>query len=93
MSRLAIEINIYDNFQVYLGSHGFYGEDGEQMRADRAVGREDYGRPQCSTPGDWCLKRVLRKTFFPWTLFTANLRRDSVGPPPKQVRKQGTEHK
>lgn len=34
--------------QVYLGSHGFYGEDGIQILADRALGRDDYGSPQCS---------------------------------------------
>ena len=72
------------NYQVFLGSHGFYGEDGEQVRADRAVGREDYGRPQCPTPGNWCLKRFIRKTFFPWSLFGPNLRRDSPSPLPKQ---------
>ncbi len=90
---LSITIICCHVFQVFLGSHGFFGEDGEQMKADRAVGREDYGRPQCPTPGDWCLKRVLRKTFFPWSLFGANLRRDSVAPLPKQVRKLGTAHK
>ena len=72
------------DYQVFLGSHGFYGEDGQQVRADRAVGREDYGRPQCPTPGNWCLKRLIRKTFFPWSLFSPNLRRDSVAPLPKQ---------
>ena len=52
--------------QVYLGSHGCYGEDGEQVKADRAVGREDYGRPQCPTPGNWCLKKNFKKPIFPW---------------------------
>lgn len=36
------------SFQVYLGSHGFYGEDGIELIADRAIGRDDYGQPQCS---------------------------------------------
>ena len=68
---------------MYLGSHGFYGEDGEQVKADRAVGREDYGRPQCPTPGNWCFKKIFPKPVFPWSLFGPNLRRDANGPPPK----------
>ena len=43
--------------QVFLGSHGFYGEDGLIIKADRAVGRDDYGRPQCETPGQWCFRK------------------------------------
>ena len=33
-------------FQVYLGSHGNFGEDGIEIKADRAIGRDDYGQPQ-----------------------------------------------
>jgi hypothetical protein len=60
-----------------------------QMKADRAVGREDYGRPQCPTPGNWCLKKPFRKSIFLWSLFGPNLRRDSSGPVPKQVSPMG----
>ena len=35
-------------FQVYLGSHARYGEDGQEIVAQVAIGREDYGKPQCS---------------------------------------------
>ena len=35
-------------FQVYLGGHEQYGEDGIMIVADRAIGRDDYGQPQCS---------------------------------------------
>jgi len=32
---------------VFLGSHGRFGEDGLFIPADKAIGRKDYGRPQC----------------------------------------------
>ena len=31
-----------------MGSHGRYGEDGQEIVAEIAIGREDYGKPQCS---------------------------------------------
>ena len=31
-----------------MGSHGNYGEDGQEIVAEIAIGREDYGKPQCS---------------------------------------------
>ena len=33
-------------FQVYVGSHAKYGEDGTEIVAERAIGRDDYGQPQ-----------------------------------------------
>ena len=33
---------------MYLGGHEQYGEDGLMVLADRAIGRDDYGQPQCS---------------------------------------------
>jgi len=56
-----------------------------KVKADRAVGREDYGRPQCPTPGNWCFGRFPRQSFFPWNLFQPKIRRDSNAPV-KQVR-------
>ena len=35
------------SIQVFLGSHGRFGEDGLFIPADKAIGRKDYGRPQC----------------------------------------------
>lgn len=32
--------------KVYLGSHASYGEDGIEVVAERAIGRDDYGQPQ-----------------------------------------------
>ena len=44
-------ISKYNGFlysiQVFLGSHGRFGEDGLFIPADKAIGRKDYGRPQC----------------------------------------------
>ena len=36
------------SFQAYLGSHDRFGEDGQEIVAEIAIGREDYGKPQCS---------------------------------------------
>ena len=41
-------LSTFLSFQVYLGGHGFFGEDGLQIKADRAIGRDDYGKAQCS---------------------------------------------
>ena len=32
--------------KVYLGGHDSYGEDGIEVVAERAIGRDDYGQPQ-----------------------------------------------
>jgi len=41
--------------RVFVGSHGNYGEDGLEVGALRAIGRSDYGRPQCPSRYDgWC---------------------------------------
>jgi len=34
--------------RVFLGGHEQYGEDGMMIVADKAIGRDDYGQPQCS---------------------------------------------
>ena len=34
-------------FQVYLGGHEHFGEDGIELIAEKAIGRDDYGKPQC----------------------------------------------
>ena len=36
--------------KVFAGSHYHYGEDGLVVTAERAIGRSDYGRPQCNIP-------------------------------------------
>ena len=33
---------------MFLGGHEQYGEDGMMIVADKAIGRDDYGQPQCS---------------------------------------------
>jgi len=34
------------HMKVYVGSHAKYGEDGTEIVAERAIGRDDYGQPQ-----------------------------------------------
>lgn len=36
---------------MYLGGHGSYGEDGLELIAEKAIGRDDYGSPQCRSFG------------------------------------------
>lgn len=40
--------------QVFLGGHDNFGEDGLVMMADKAIGRPDYGRPQCPSRQGIC---------------------------------------
>ena len=37
---------------MFLGGHATYGEDGLFIPADKAIGRKDYGRPQCPHQGN-----------------------------------------
>ena len=66
-------------FQVYLGSHASYGEDGQEIVAQVAIGREDYGKAQCSfkkrsnAPGgaDLCISARQPRHLAPFSLFEA----------------------
>jgi len=49
---------------VFLGSHGKYGEDGLFIPADKAIGRKDYGRPQCPHNTRNSLCNFLRMPIF-----------------------------
>ena len=47
-----------------MGSHGKYGEDGLFIPADKAIGRKDYGRPQCPHNTRNSLCNFLRMPIF-----------------------------
>lgn len=67
------------HMKVYLGSHASYGEDGQEIVAQVAIGREDYGKAQCSfkkrsnAPGgaDLCISARQPRHLAPFSLFEA----------------------
>ena len=67
------------SFQVYLGSHASFGEDGQEIVAQVAIGREDYGKAQCSfkkrsnAPSSGCINENTRqpRMVAPFSLFEA----------------------
>ena len=75
---LSVHLIELHPFQVYLGSHASYGEDGQEIVAQVAIGREDYGKAQCSfkkrsnAPGaDLCISARQPRHLAPFSLFEA----------------------
>ena len=61
-------------FQVFVGGHGSFGEDGYSVPAAESVGRRDYGRPRCSRDSN----SVLGGCNSVWGRVFGGARRDNV---------------
>ena len=68
-------MSAYNHFlflcQVFLGSHGQYGEDGLMIQTDKAIGRSDYGKPLCAHNDPLC--NFIKLPQFMDTTFTNDI--------------------